>query len=63
METRLILVIILKCVEISNHYIVYQKLTQCCRSIILQKQTNNLIEKEVRFVVTRGRGWGGRGTG
>ena len=37
--TRLIMVIILKCTEILNHYVVYQELTQCCRSIILQKQT------------------------
>ena len=35
----------------------YQELTQCCRSIILQKQTNKLIEEEIRFVVTRGGGW------
>ena len=32
----------------------YQELTQCCNSIILQKQTNKFIEKEDRFVVTRG---------
>ena len=29
----------------------YQELTQCFRSVILQ--TNKLIEKEIRFVVTR----------
>ena len=33
-----IVVTILIYVEISNHYIVYQELTQCHRSIILQKQ-------------------------
>ena len=30
--------------------------TQCCKSIILSKQTNKLIEKERRFVIARGRG-------
>ena len=34
-------VITLKCTEISNHYVVYKKLTQCLKSIILQKQTNS----------------------
>ena len=33
---------------------------QCYRSIILQKQTKKLIEKEIRFVVTRCREWGDR---
>ena len=34
---------------------VYQELTYCCRSIKLQKQTkSDLIEKEIRFTVTRG---------
>ena len=28
-----------------------------CKSITLQKQANKLIEKEIRFVVTRGEGW------
>lgn len=60
MLTRLIMVIILKGLEISDHYVVYQELTQRCRSIILQKQANNLREEEIRFVVTRGRGWGER---
>lgn len=36
---RLIVVIILKCMEILNHDIVEQELTWCCRSVILQKQT------------------------
>ena len=40
------MMIILKCIEISNHYIVYQELTKCCRSIILQKQTNKHINKD-----------------
>ena len=34
-----LMVIILKRTEISIHYAVHQELTQCCRSIILQKQT------------------------
>ena len=33
------------------------ELTKCCRSIILQ-ETKKLIEKEIRFVVTRGKGLG-----
>ena len=33
-------VIILKCVEITNCYVVQQELTECCRSIMLQKRTN-----------------------
>ena len=47
--TSLIMVIILKCVELWNHYVVLQELTVCW-SIILQKQTH----RKIRFVVTRG---------
>ena len=58
------MVIILKCIEISNHYVVYQELTECYRLIILQKQTDQkLIEEEIRFVVTRGGRVGGGGIG
>ena len=32
----------------------------CCRSIILQKQANEFIEKEIRFMVTRDSEWGRR---
>ena len=35
----------LKCMEIVKHYVVCQKLTQCCRPIILQKQTNSQKKK------------------
>ena len=45
MVTWLIMVIILKCIEISNHYVVHQELKQCCRSIILQKRTNKSLKK------------------
>ena len=41
MVTKLIVMIILKCIEISNHYVVKQELTQCYKPIILQKQTNS----------------------
>ena len=41
------------CAEMSNHYVVYQELTQCCMSIIIQNQTNKNTS-----VVTRGEGWG-----
>ena len=57
-ELDLILVIILQYIEILNHYIVNQELTQCCRPIILQRQANKLIEIEMRFVATRGDGRG-----
>ena len=30
-----------KCIETSNHSVVYKELTQCCRLIIFQKQTNS----------------------
>ena len=42
--------------EITSHYIMHWELTQCYKSIILP--TKKLIEKEIRFGVTRGRGWG-----
>ena len=32
-------------------------INKCCRSNFKNKQ-NKLIEKEIRFVVTRGGGWG-----
>ena len=35
-------------------------LTQCCRLILLQKQTNELMKNEVQLMVTRG---GELGTG
>ena len=57
MATRLITVITLKCVKISNHYVVQQELTQHGRSIILQnKPTNRLTEDKVSSVVNRGSG-------
>ena len=40
MVTRLIVVIILKYIEILNHYVIYPELTECCVSIIFQKQTH-----------------------
>ena len=54
MVTRLVMVIMLYFIEIVNHDVVHQELIQCYRSIILQKQTNKLIEKEIRFVVPGG---------
>ena len=51
------MVIILECIKILNHYVVQQELMKFSRSIILQKQTKKLMEKEIRFVVTRYRGW------
>lgn len=43
--------------EIWNHYVVHQKET------VLQKQTQKLIEKELRCVDTRDREEGERGIG
>ena len=42
---RLIMAIILKGVEISNHFAVQWELIQCCRSLTCQKWTNRFIEK------------------
>ena len=60
MITRHIVVIILKYIEIYNHYFVYQELIWCCRSMILQKETKQRKswKKETRFVGTTGRVWG-----
>ena len=35
-----------------------QELTQYCRSTVFQNQTNKLMEKEIRYVVTSGMGSG-----
>ena len=65
MVTRLIVVTILECVEISNHYAMYQEVTcgrsliLCGRSLFLQnEESNQLLEKENRFVVTGCKGVG-----
>lgn len=39
-----------------NHYVVYQEVIKCGGSIYFK---NKLIEKEVKFVITRERRWGG----
>ena len=44
--------------ETLNHHVVYQELTRCCKSIILQKERKKLIEKGNVFAVSRGGGWG-----
>lgn len=49
MVTRLIMLIIVKCIEILNHYAVYQDLISCCKSITFQ---DKFIEKDIRFVTT-----------
>ena len=49
-----------------DHFEMYRNLKSLCSapgtnimlSIILQNQINKLIEKEISFLVTRGRGWG-----
>ena len=36
-----------KCIEISDHYVVYQELTQCFRSVVFQnKQTNKQFHRK-----------------
>ena len=49
-----IMMIILKLTEILNPYVLYEELIQSCRSIMLQKQTNKTIGKEITLVVIRG---------
>ena len=44
--------------ETLNHHVVYQELTRCSKSIILQKERKKLIEKGNVFAVSRGGGWG-----
>ena len=39
--------------ESQNLLFLNQKVTQYCRSVILQKQTNKLMEEKIRFVVIR----------
>ena len=51
------MVITFTCTEIQNHCVVFQELS--CRPIKLER--NSLIEKEIRFVITRGREGGGGG--
>ena len=58
MASRVIMVIILISTETSKHYFGLQELIYCCRSIILQKK--NLIEKDIRFLITEA-GIGGGG--
>ena len=68
MVTRLIVVTILQCREILNHCATYQEVT-CGRSLILygrslilqDEETNKLLEKENRFVVTCCKGVGKSG--
>ena len=61
---RLILGMILKSIEILYHYVVYQELTYCCRSIMLQKQTHRkrdyVCDYQSRGVEGGGLGEGGQ---
>lgn len=61
MVTRLTVVIILKCIETANHYVVYQELTQCCRSIILQRQSSSYKKRSDLWLAEVGCGGGGIG--
>ena len=56
--SRLIMVITLKCIEITNHYDMDQDLTFCGGPIKSLKHTSKykLIEKEIRLVATRSKG-------
>ena len=53
------MVIILKCIEIPNHY------AACIRNqnggVLQLNLKNKLIEKEIKYVVARGREWKGAG--
>ena len=48
------MVIILKRMEVPKHYVLYQELTMLYVYYI--PQTNKLIGKKIRFVITRGGG-------
>ena len=54
MVTKLTVVIILKCIEILNHYVVKEELTVL--QVNYTSKINKLIEKEIIFMVIRGRG-------
>lgn len=57
MVTRLIVVINLQHVEISNLYVMHQELTVfAVGQLFFNKQTNKQTHREIRFMVTRGRG-------
>ena len=59
MVNRHIIVIILKCIEILNSYVVYQELIKFCRSTILQKQIKLQKKKsELRLLKAGIRGSG-----
>ena len=49
------MVIILKCIEIPNHY------AMCTKSqnggVLQLNLKNKLIEKEIKYVVAKGKGW------
>ena len=48
-----------ECIEISNHYVVIQREATVLQAHATLKP-NKLIEKETRFVLIRGSGWGER---
>ena len=57
MLTRLNVVINLQRIEISNLSVMHQELTVfVVGQLFFNKQTNRQIHREIRFMVTRGRG-------
>ena len=56
MGAGLTMEIVWECTEVRTHYIVYQALTQWCRSIRIQKQTNSKKKRSALRLLEAGRG-------
>lgn len=56
MGAGLAMEIVWECTEVRTHYIVYQALTQWCRSIRIQKQTNSKKKRSALRLLEAGRG-------
>ena len=44
--------------EILNHYVVHQELTNVVSQLHSNKNNNKSMEKKIRFVLSKGKGWG-----
>ena len=54
MVTRLTVVIILKCVEILNHYVVHQEQHTVAGQLYFENKRTNSQKKKIRYVVMGG---------
>ena len=61
MVTKFIVVVILKCIEMSIHNVVYQGLIKYCRSVISEKLANKqkYSLKKRSYLLLEVEGWGG----